>query len=144
VTLSLYTLFQIQGALSKNLATLLSCRLITGIAGASRTFLSHCLLIYLVLVLFIALTNSGGAVSDIWNYRERGLASAIYATVPFLGPGTYSLDYFDPRFNTTPISHWTHCGRLRSGKFPTRMALQFLAYVDFILPYTGCRVFLHS
>jgi len=144
VTLSLYTLFQIQGALSKNLATLLSCRLITGIAGASRTFLSHCLLIYLVLVLFIALTNSGGAVSDIWNYRERGLASAIYATVPFLGPGTYSLDYFDPRFNTTPISHWTHCGRLRSGKFPTRMALQFLAYVDFIFPYTGCRVFLHS
>ncbi|KAG6833185.1 hypothetical protein H0H87_010247 [Tephrocybe sp. NHM501043] len=25
-------------------------------------------------------------VSDIWNARERGLASAIYATVPFLGP----------------------------------------------------------
>lgn len=34
-----------------------------------------------------ALTNAGGAVSDIWNARERGLASAIYATVPFLGPG---------------------------------------------------------
>ncbi|KAG6909460.1 hypothetical protein DXG01_000445 [Tephrocybe rancida] len=33
-----------------------------------------------------ALTNAGGAVSDIWNARERGLASAIYATVPFLGP----------------------------------------------------------
>ncbi|KAL9714881.1 hypothetical protein Ac2012v2_001541 [Leucoagaricus gongylophorus] len=68
VTLSVYSLFQVQGALSKNLATLLSCRLLTGIAGSSP------------------LTNSGGAVSDIWNFRERGLASAIYATVPFLGP----------------------------------------------------------
>ncbi|KAF9451214.1 MFS general substrate transporter [Macrolepiota fuliginosa MF-IS2] len=68
MTLSVYTLFQLQGALSKNLPTLLSCRLLTGIAGSSP------------------LTNAGGAVSDIWNFRERGLASAIYATVPFLGP----------------------------------------------------------
>ncbi|KAG6849586.1 hypothetical protein H0H93_007171 [Arthromyces matolae] len=37
-------------------------------------------------VAILALTNAGGAVSDIWNTRERGLASAIYATVPFLGP----------------------------------------------------------
>lgn len=35
----------------------------------------------------LALTNAGGTVSDIWSFRERGLASAIYATVPFLGPG---------------------------------------------------------
>ncbi|KXN87747.1 hypothetical protein AN958_08223 [Leucoagaricus sp. SymC.cos] len=68
MTLSVYSLFQLQGAFSKNLPTLLSCRLITGIAGSSP------------------LTNAGGAVSDIWNFRERGLASAIYATVPFLGP----------------------------------------------------------
>ncbi|KAF9036770.1 major facilitator superfamily domain-containing protein [Panaeolus papilionaceus] len=63
VTLSLYTAFQLQGALAHNLPTLLSCRLLTGIFGSSR-----------------------GAVSDIWSFRERGLASAIYATVPFLGP----------------------------------------------------------
>ncbi|TFK42877.1 major facilitator superfamily domain-containing protein [Crucibulum laeve] len=68
VTLSLYTVFQIPGALSKNLPTLLACRLLTGTFGASP------------------LTNAGGAVGDIWNFRERGLASAIYATVPFLGP----------------------------------------------------------
>lgn len=37
-----------------------------------------------------ALTNAGGAVSDIWSFRERGLASAIYATIPFLGPGNIS------------------------------------------------------
>ncbi|KAG6829666.1 hypothetical protein H0H92_003909 [Tricholoma furcatifolium] len=41
---------------------------------------------YMCWVLHWALTNAGGAVSDIWNARERGLASAIYATVPFLGP----------------------------------------------------------
>jgi hypothetical protein len=39
-----------------------------------------------MVVLVLALTNAGGAVSDIWNARERGLASAIYATAPFLGP----------------------------------------------------------
>ncbi|KAF8964653.1 major facilitator superfamily domain-containing protein [Flammula alnicola] len=68
VTLSLYTIFQLQGALGRNLPSLLSCRLLTGIFGSSP------------------LTNAGGAVSDIWSFRERGLASAIYATVPFLGP----------------------------------------------------------
>ncbi|KAF9002027.1 major facilitator superfamily domain-containing protein [Cyathus striatus] len=68
VTLSLYTVFQLEGALCQNLPTLLTCRLLTGIFGSSP------------------LTNAGGAVGDIWNFRERGLASAIYATVPFLGP----------------------------------------------------------
>ncbi|KAF9533349.1 major facilitator superfamily domain-containing protein [Crepidotus variabilis] len=68
ITLSLYTLFQLQGVLAHNVPTLLSCRLLTGIFGSSP------------------LTNAGGTVSDIWSLRERGLASAIYATVPFLGP----------------------------------------------------------
>ncbi|CAA7267626.1 unnamed protein product [Cyclocybe aegerita] len=68
VTASLYAAFQLQGALAPNLASLLSCRLLTGIFGASP------------------LTNAGGTVGDIWSFRERGLASAIYATVPFLGP----------------------------------------------------------
>ncbi|TFK26393.1 MFS general substrate transporter [Coprinopsis marcescibilis] len=68
VTSFLYAAFQLQGALSRNIATLLSCRLLTGIFGASP------------------LTNSGGTIGDIFNFRERGLASAIYATVPFLGP----------------------------------------------------------
>ncbi|PPQ66843.1 hypothetical protein CVT26_009622 [Gymnopilus dilepis] len=68
VTLSLYTAFQLEGALGRNLGALLSCRLLTGIFGSSP------------------LTNAGGVVSDIWNFRERGLASAIYSTVPFLGP----------------------------------------------------------
>lgn len=91
MTLSVYSLFQLQGAFSKNLPMLLSCRLLTGIAGSSRTYgFVNLVLLRMLTPRFpaIALTNAGGAVSDIWNFRERGLASAIYATVPFLGPGT--------------------------------------------------------
>ncbi|KAJ8520988.1 hypothetical protein ONZ45_g2264 [Pleurotus djamor] len=67
-TLSSYSLLHLGGALGSNLPTLLTCRLLSGICGASP------------------LTNSGGVIADIWNARERGLATAIYATVPFLGP----------------------------------------------------------
>lgn len=90
VTLSLYTIFQVQGALSYNLATLLSCRLLTGIFGSSRELLFIPRAYTPDLISAPALTNAGGAVSDIWSFRERGLASAIYATIPFLGPGNNS------------------------------------------------------
>lgn len=33
-----------------------------------------------------ALTNAGGALSDFWVPRERGLATALYATGTYLGP----------------------------------------------------------
>ncbi|KAF5365776.1 hypothetical protein D9758_003157 [Tetrapyrgos nigripes] len=68
VTLGLYTPLQLAGCLGNNLPTLLACRLLTGIFGSSP------------------LTNAGGTIADIWDARERGLASAIYASVPFLGP----------------------------------------------------------
>lgn len=46
-TAFLYAAFQLQGALSRNVATLLSCRLLTGIFGASRTFqLAHLLILF--------------------------------------------------------------------------------------------------
>ncbi|KAJ7172719.1 MFS general substrate transporter [Mycena filopes] len=32
------------------------------------------------------LTNAPSQIADIWNARERGLASAIYSGMPFLGP----------------------------------------------------------
>ncbi|KAL7626017.1 MFS siderochrome iron transporter 1 [Parahypoxylon ruwenzoriense] len=32
------------------------------------------------------LTNSGGVIADMFSARERGLATAIFATAPFLGP----------------------------------------------------------
>ncbi|KIM80900.1 hypothetical protein PILCRDRAFT_72793 [Piloderma croceum F 1598] len=67
-TYVMYTLLNIGGALAHNSATLLSCRLLTGLFGSAP------------------LTNAGGALSDFWNPRERGLAAAIYSTAPFLGP----------------------------------------------------------
>ncbi|KAF9459570.1 MFS general substrate transporter [Collybia nuda] len=68
VTLTAYTFLQLGGSIGHNLVALLACRLLAGTFGSSP------------------LTNAGGAVSDIWNARERGLATAIYSTVPFLGP----------------------------------------------------------
>ncbi|KAL0947203.1 hypothetical protein HGRIS_013320 [Hohenbuehelia grisea] len=68
ITFSSYLLFNVGCALSKSLPALLICRFLSGTVGSSP------------------LTNSGGTISDIWNPRERGLATAIYATVPFLGP----------------------------------------------------------
>ncbi|KAJ3788558.1 MFS general substrate transporter [Lentinula aff. detonsa] len=68
ITVGLYTPLHIGGAFAKNITTVLIVRLLTGIFGASP------------------LTNAGGAVADIFTPRERGLASAIYAAVPFLGP----------------------------------------------------------
>ncbi|KAF9066857.1 MFS general substrate transporter [Rhodocollybia butyracea] len=68
ITVGLYTPLQIGGALAQNITTILVIRLLTGIFGASP------------------LTNAGGVVADIFNSRERGMASAIYAAVPFLGP----------------------------------------------------------
>ncbi|KAJ3849961.1 MFS general substrate transporter [Lentinula lateritia] len=68
ITVGLYTPLHIGGAFARNITTVLIVRSLTGIFGASP------------------LTNAGGAVADIFSPRERGLASAIYAAVPFLGP----------------------------------------------------------
>lgn len=32
------------------------------------------------------LTNSGGVIADMFNQSERGIATAIFAAAPFLGP----------------------------------------------------------
>lgn len=43
-----------------------------------------------------AFTNSGGALADIWVPRERGIASSLYASAPFMGPGkTYAVLLLD-------------------------------------------------
>ncbi|KAJ7273463.1 major facilitator superfamily domain-containing protein [Mycena haematopus] len=69
LTLAAYTVFQLEGCLGgSNIYTLLSCRFFTGIFGSSP------------------LTNAPSQIADIWNARERGLASAIYSGMPFLGP----------------------------------------------------------
>ncbi|KAL4251643.1 MFS transporter superfamily protein [Abortiporus biennis] len=67
-TMSIFTLFHMGGALGRNIQTVLICRMFAGTFGSSP------------------LTNSSGAISDIWTARERGVASALYATAPFMGP----------------------------------------------------------
>ncbi|CAL1704107.1 unnamed protein product [Somion occarium] len=68
LTYSVLTLFLLGCALSRNIVAMLICRLFAGIFGSSP------------------LTNASGVVSDIWTPRERGVASALYASAPFLGP----------------------------------------------------------
>ncbi|KAJ6546436.1 MFS general substrate transporter [Mycena vulgaris] len=87
-TLSAFTIFQLEGCLARNnIYALLSCRLLTGIFGSSP------------------LVNAPAQISDIWNARERGLASAIYSGMPFLGPiigpvvGGYVVMKLDWHFN---------------------------------------------
>jgi hypothetical protein len=63
-----FTLCHLGGALGRNLATILSTRLLAGIFGSSP------------------LTNAGGAISDMWDPSERALPQALYASAPFLGP----------------------------------------------------------
>ncbi|KAJ8102607.1 major facilitator superfamily domain-containing protein [Lipomyces tetrasporus] len=63
-----FMLFQIGCALSKNAATLLVSRLISGIAGSSP------------------LSNAGGTLGDIWTPAERGDAMSFFTLAPFMGP----------------------------------------------------------
>ncbi|KAH9952218.1 MFS general substrate transporter, partial [Amylocystis lapponica] len=67
-TFSAFTLFHLGGSLAHNVQTLLATRALAGIFGSAP------------------FSNAGGALSDIWIARERGIASSIYATAPFLGP----------------------------------------------------------
>lgn len=51
-----------------NMPSLLAFRLLAGIFGASP------------------LTNSGGVIADLFPHSERGLAMAVFAAAPFMGP----------------------------------------------------------
>ncbi|KAI1766049.1 MFS general substrate transporter [Hypoxylon sp. FL1150] len=62
------TAFNAGAAGAPNIQTLIILRFFAGTFGSSP------------------LTNSGGVIADMFSARERGLAAAIYATAPFLGP----------------------------------------------------------
>ncbi|KAJ7684917.1 MFS general substrate transporter [Mycena polygramma] len=85
ITLSAYCVFQLEGCLAgSNVYVLLSCRFFTGMFGSSP------------------LTNAPSQIADIWNARERGLASAIYSVwPPIIGPvvGGYVVMKLDWHFN---------------------------------------------
>ncbi|KAI5917206.1 major facilitator superfamily transporter [Camillea tinctor] len=62
------TAFNAGAAGAPNIQTLIVLRFFAGTFGSSP------------------LTNSGGVIADMFSARERGLATAIFATAPFLGP----------------------------------------------------------
>ncbi|EMR66160.1 putative fluconazole resistance protein 1 protein [Eutypa lata UCREL1] len=62
------TAFNGGAAGAPNIQTLIVLRFLAGTFGSSP------------------LTNSGGVIADMFNASERGLATALFATAPFLGP----------------------------------------------------------
>ncbi|KAI2636308.1 polyamine transporter 1 [Hypomontagnella submonticulosa] len=62
------TAFNAGAAGSQNIWTLIILRFFAGTFGSSP------------------LTNSGGVIADMFTARDRGLATALFATAPFLGP----------------------------------------------------------
>ena len=56
-----FALFCLGSALANNIATLLITRFLAGFFGASM------------------LTNAGGMIADVWNAKERGLATSLFA-----------------------------------------------------------------
>ena len=88
-----FTLFHIGGATANNIQTVIITRFFAGFFGQSSPELisSGSLLARAHAVTFARpgsapLTNSGGVIADIWSAQERGLASALFALAPFLGP----------------------------------------------------------
>jgi multidrug resistance protein len=67
-TLLVATIFVIPCAVSKNIATLLVCRAIDGIAFSAP------------------MTLVGGTLADLWKNEERGVPMAAFSAAPFLGP----------------------------------------------------------
>ncbi|KAF3480117.1 multidrug resistant protein [Arthroderma uncinatum] len=67
-TLFIAVIFIIPCAVSKNIATLLVCRAIDGIAFSAP------------------MTLVGGTLADLWRSEERGVPMAAFSAAPFLGP----------------------------------------------------------
>ncbi|KAF3064394.1 putative transporter C36.03c [Daldinia childiae] len=68
VTYGCLTAFNAGAAGAPNIQSLIILRFFAGTIGSSP------------------LTNSGGVIADMFTARDRGLATAIFATAPFLGP----------------------------------------------------------
>ncbi|RMD42265.1 hypothetical protein DV735_g2891, partial [Chaetothyriales sp. CBS 134920] len=68
ITFGIFTLFNAVGAGANNIASLLAFRFLAGAFGSSP------------------LTNGGGVIADIFPANERGLAMALLALAPSMGP----------------------------------------------------------
>lgn len=67
-TYAMMTLWQAVSPASPNIGALIAFRFLAGVFGSS------------------ALTNSGGTIADTFESNQRGLALAIFAAAPFMGP----------------------------------------------------------
>jgi len=67
-TYIMFTLWNSVACAAQNMASLIVFRFLAGLFGSSP------------------LTNAGGTISDMFNAKMRGLATAIFAAAPFLGP----------------------------------------------------------
>jgi multidrug resistance protein len=67
-TYAVLTIFNAGAAGANNMAALIIMRLIAGLFGSSP------------------LTNAGGVIADMFDADERGLATSLFASAPFLGP----------------------------------------------------------
>ncbi|KAJ5360551.1 Major facilitator superfamily domain general substrate transporter [Penicillium concentricum] len=68
LTLAIAVIFVIPCAVSKNIGTLIVCRLIDGIAFSAP------------------MTLVGGTLADLWRAEERGVPMAAFSAAPFIGP----------------------------------------------------------
>ncbi len=67
-TYTVLTIFNAGAAGANNMAALIAMRMVAGLFGSS------------------VLTNAGGVIADMFNAEERGLATSLFASAPFLGP----------------------------------------------------------
>jgi multidrug resistance protein len=67
-TYTVLTIFNAGAAGANNMAALVAMRMVAGLFGSSP------------------LTNAGGVIADMFTAEERGLATSVFASAPFLGP----------------------------------------------------------
>jgi DHA1 family multidrug resistance protein-like MFS transporter len=64
----IFAIFQIPVAVARNVETIMICRFLQGLAGCAP------------------LAVVGGALADIWDPIERGVAVSIFSAATFIGP----------------------------------------------------------
>lgn len=68
ISYTMYIVFSVVAAFSPNITALLLFRFFASAFGSST------------------MTNTGGVIADMFSKSERGLATSLFATAPFLGP----------------------------------------------------------
>ena len=78
ISFTAYTAFSVAAACASNITALLVLRFFASAFGSS------------------SMTNTGGVIADMFSKAERGLATGIFVTAPFLGPalGRWWMSFF--------------------------------------------------